>query len=329
MIASIGTGKAAPDISILIPTYNRCESLKRTLLDIADLEKGDFSWEVVAIDNNSTDSTGDLLSHLQNRMPLRKMFVASPGKNAALNAALERGGLGEIVVFTDDDITPAKDWLVRVWDSTRRRPCFDIFGGPIEIGMPSAEVPKWTEDRFIRKIAFAENLQPRKEHRYRDHEYPFGGNYWIRRHLIEKGYRFDERLGPKPRDAMLGDEISFLRGLRRDGYEILHIPSASVTHRLQENSLTLENLSRRIKEVGRSHPHIWGNPDPHLFETHPKTWMTRSLAGLARNTMRLGWASLSFNPDKRVERRFRPSLEIASSLESFQIFWKSRKARAG
>jgi cellulose synthase/poly-beta-1,6-N-acetylglucosamine synthase-like glycosyltransferase len=63
-----------------------------------------------------------------------RIFEETNGKNAAVNAGL-RFVSGDLVVFTDDDVLPRHDWLVRLREAADNEPSFGMFGGVI--------VPRW------------------------------------------------------------------------------------------------------------------------------------------------------------------------------------------
>ena len=77
------------DISILICTYNRAESLRRTLLKMESLEApAELQWELMVVDNHSTDHTRLVCEEFKGRLPLVYDFEATQGKSFALNRAL-------------------------------------------------------------------------------------------------------------------------------------------------------------------------------------------------------------------------------------------------
>src|SRR4030043_1747507 len=104
----------ARDITVIIGTYNRAQELARTLEGMAKAEKRGLSVEFVVVDNGSTDSTKSVVDLFHGRIPINYIFEPRSGKNRALNTALENCTLGEIVVFTDDDVDVSPDWLVLI-----------------------------------------------------------------------------------------------------------------------------------------------------------------------------------------------------------------------
>ena len=75
--------------SIVIPAYNRASELRQTLLSLSKLQvRGD--WELIVVDNNSTDETSRVIMEAGGDFPvdLRYVFEPSPGRSAALNAGI-------------------------------------------------------------------------------------------------------------------------------------------------------------------------------------------------------------------------------------------------
>jgi glycosyltransferase involved in cell wall biosynthesis len=97
--------------SVIIATYNRSKELADTLRSLAELTTRD-SWEVIVVDNNSTDATPQVVNEAAASfpVPLRYLFEGRQGKAVALNTAIEQAS-GEILAFTDDDALLERDWL--------------------------------------------------------------------------------------------------------------------------------------------------------------------------------------------------------------------------
>src|SRR5687767_3303766 len=96
--------------SVLICTYNRASLLRETLESLAGV-KSARAWEVVIVDNNSTDDTRTVVEEMAVTFPAPLLYVFEPrqGKSHALNTGLDVCR-GQVIVFTDDDVHVAPAW---------------------------------------------------------------------------------------------------------------------------------------------------------------------------------------------------------------------------
>src|SRR5437016_4807888 len=100
-------------ITVVVCTYNRCESLVGTLTSLGCQKLPEsVEWEVVVVDNNSNDRTRQVVQEFQRSNPerFRYGFEPRPGKSIALNTGI-REARGEVIAFTDDDVTMQTTWL--------------------------------------------------------------------------------------------------------------------------------------------------------------------------------------------------------------------------
>jgi glycosyltransferase involved in cell wall biosynthesis len=117
-------------ISLIVCTRNRCSSLRDCLEYVRRLESpGD--WELVIVDNASTDQTADLLKTFVENIPfgVRLVFEPIPGLGRARNAGVAKAS-GEIIAFTDDDCYVSSDFLIRILEVFRDAR-IDFMGGRI------------------------------------------------------------------------------------------------------------------------------------------------------------------------------------------------------
>src|ERR1700690_361651 len=101
------------DLSVVICTYNRSESLANTLRSLSvQLLPDTLQWEVLVLDNNSRDKTRAVVEEFCREFPGRFRYVleARQGKSHALNSGI-REACGDIVAFTDDDVLLEPSWL--------------------------------------------------------------------------------------------------------------------------------------------------------------------------------------------------------------------------
>ncbi len=306
-------------ISVLLPTFNRAESLKATLGHLARLDRSNLEVEFVVIDNNSSDHTKRVIESFKGRMPLRPLFQRKPGKNAALNVALKKGGLGGVIVFTDDDVLPQRDWLVQIALACRRQPDYDVFGGKTYVVWPSESVPAWATSSAIIGWGFASNEDLGDwEGPYPAKRYPVGFNYWVRKEAMGNR-RFNESLGPAPAARIIGDETAFQMDLQRAGHKILYCSRAVVGHCVQPELLTVEGMYRRARSAGRSAPHVAGLRRQKLFDTHPFCWRVLRYASLLRHGALYLLALFHPKHTTGIEARILALRELTSDREMLRL----------
>ena len=100
-------------LSVILCTYNRCQSLEKALASVAASRTPDRTdWEVLVIDNNSKDQTRQVIEECASRNPgrFRYIFEAKQGKSNALNTGI-REARGDILAFMDDDVLVEPSWL--------------------------------------------------------------------------------------------------------------------------------------------------------------------------------------------------------------------------
>jgi glucosyl-dolichyl phosphate glucuronosyltransferase len=234
-------------VSVLICTYNRARSLDHTLDCFASLPRpSTYDADVIVVDNNSNDTTRDVVAAVARRssIPIRYAFEARQGKSFALNTGLAVAA-GQILALTDDDVTPARDWLDQIVDVFRRHDPVFIGGKvlPRWAAPPSAALlterakdvwgPLALVDYGEEPIEYAPDLPVGRR--------PIGANMAIRRDAMQaiNGWRTD--LGKVNNTLISGEdhEIYFRMlhaGLYRGRYEprvIVHheVPAARLTRR--------------------------------------------------------------------------------------------------
>ena len=116
--------------TVAICTWNRAWLLPRVLERLTRLQHTQSEWEVVVVNNNSTDDTERVLDAFAGRLPLRRAFEARPGLSHARNTAV-RWATGDYIVWTDDDALVDADWLAAYVRAAEQHPEAAVFGGPV------------------------------------------------------------------------------------------------------------------------------------------------------------------------------------------------------
>src|SRR5215470_11241103 len=133
------------DISVVLATYNRAASLQITLESFAKLRiPPTLDWELLVVDNNSTDATAaTVFRHIDRHGPrVRYIFEGQQGRSAALNAGIA-ASKGEIIAFTDDDIILDPDWLSQIYRAFDDRSVSAVAGRILPLW--NHQKPRWLE----------------------------------------------------------------------------------------------------------------------------------------------------------------------------------------
>jgi GT2 family glycosyltransferase len=171
------------------------------------------------------------------------------GKNAALNAAI---GLaeGQLLLFTDDDVRFATDWVSTMWQGAQRWPEHTVFGGRVLVEWPAAGSSPFSPDSRYLGIAFT-LLDPEWDEGPRAEFHPFGPNMAVRRSVVDAGLRFDPRLGPRPGRYVMGGETEFAERATDGGRPAVFLPGSVVHHTVRPAQYRLRWLLPRARRYGR------------------------------------------------------------------------------
>jgi glycosyltransferase involved in cell wall biosynthesis len=191
----------------------------------------DLAWEIVIVNNNSTDHTDDVISEYVGRLPVWREFEPRPGKSNAQNRAIDVAK-GDYIVWTDDDVVVDAGWLTAYVEAFRRWPDAAVFGGRI---MPRYETPveKWvTESEAVLEGPYAvrdfgDHIQVLSADD-EDH-FPFGANFAIRA-IEQRAFRYNPDLGPVPNKIRNQEEIDVIHRALGSGATGYWIPDAIVEH---------------------------------------------------------------------------------------------------
>lgn len=288
-------------ITVLFSTFNGADTLPAMLDSLTRLVPPPGGWKLVAVDNGSTDGSGDLLRSFAGRLPLTVLSEPAKGKNRALNRGLEIAE-GDLVVLTDDDIVASGGWLTAWAAVADRLPGFDIFGGRI-LPRWAMEPPEWLLGEVPLGPVYAATDPAWTEGPIRA-GCVWGPNMAVRRRVFEAGHRFDERIGPDGTTSYaMGSETEFTMRLEGLGFRCAHSPAPVVEHQIQAASMTQEWVLRRAFRYGRGERlqqlAAGGGSDARLFG-YPR-WIVRqwgerqfelmraSLGGTERERFRLRW----------------------------------------
>lgn len=188
-------------LSIIICTYNRAELLQKSINSLSGQEVQPDDWELIVVDNNSTDSTRTVVS----KFPwVRYVFEPNQGLSHARNRGLEEAS-GDWVAYVDDECQMPSLWVGNILSLINaHRP--KVFGGPI-YPWYEGDKPLWFKDDYG-SYSLAHNLDASGQ------PHISGGNMGFDRAALRQAGGFDPALGVSAGRVLYGEETAIIQKLK-------------------------------------------------------------------------------------------------------------------
>jgi glycosyltransferase involved in cell wall biosynthesis len=268
----------APDLSVILPTRNRAGLLPGVLDRLAAQQTGgQFTFEVIVIENACTDGTRAIAEARQGSfpVPLRVLSEPMPGKSHALNTGI-RAARGTWLAFFDDDIVTPPDWLAALWRCANEEPADAVTGRVLPLW--EAPLPAWLE------AAAAEHINqmgigcidhgPARRHTARGQDCRWvGGNMAVRRESVLAA-------GPFSTSLIRGEDSEYYYRCVARGLRIVYEPAATARHRVGAERLTPEAMRRWRHRQGRFEATVLPWKPSHILTVMPLWRWRTTLAAL-------------------------------------------------
>jgi glycosyltransferase involved in cell wall biosynthesis len=246
------------DATVLICTYNRARYLARTLDSLAAMSASPgFSWNVLVVDNNSSDETRQIVLSRAGAfpVPLHYLFEGRQGKSNALNSGMS-AAQARIIVFTDDDVDVGPEWIRASVRPLLERQDIDYTGGPVR-PIWGGQRPAWLDETGNLGGTIAVKDHGSQVFVFEDErKTPLGVNMAVRRSLIERIGGFRPDLGRNGK-ALLGQEqAEFFYRSREAGARGLYVPGMTLDHVVPAARLTRSYFRRWWFWKGVSHARV-------------------------------------------------------------------------
>ncbi len=238
-------------VTIGICTWNKAGLLDRVLTGMGALAiPSGLEWEVLVVNNNSTDQTDAVISRHRGRLPIRRLFEPTPGKSNALNRAIQ-AVRGELILWTDDDVLVDRHWLAEYVAAAEAFPRDSFFGGPIE-PVFDASPPVWLRRSWEHLRGAYGSLDLGTEPlRLEEDQLPYGANFAIRTR-VQRCYLYDPSMCLRENERLGGEDILLCRQLLADGHRGRWVPKARVRHWVSARCLTIGYVRGCFFGAGRT-----------------------------------------------------------------------------
>jgi glucosyl-dolichyl phosphate glucuronosyltransferase len=230
-------------LDVVIPTYNRQQSLARTLgsLQKARVPNG-LSVGITVVDNNSSDETRLVVERWSQELSgVSYVYENKQGRSFALNAGIQATS-GDLIGFIDDDEEIEESWYESVYDAFSSRDV-DFIGGPY---IPNWEVepPNWLPRKYcgvIGDIQAGDRIVPF------DESYPgilMGGNAVLKREILNRVGLYMTSVSRKGKKLLAGEDEEMYQRLLKANAKGLYLPHLRIFHHIPAERLTKSYFRR-------------------------------------------------------------------------------------
>ena len=234
---------SAPQISLIICTYNREKFLGHALQSLTQQTLPAKDFEILIINNNSTDRTPQISRDFMAAHPklnVRYFVETSQGLSYARNRGIKEA-LAPIITYMDDDAEAEDDFLEQVLSFFDTKPETAGMGGKI-IPKYEGSPPPWMNKYlygFVTKVDYGDRIFT-----YTGKNYPAGCNMTYRKELLERVGGFNENL------KWRADDKYIFFAVKAVSDKIFHYPKAIVRHNIDAYRTTDENFLKLSRKFG-------------------------------------------------------------------------------
>lgn len=258
------------DVSVVLCTYNRAAQLRKTLESLAQQEVAeDLDWELIVVDNNSTDHTAAVVEQFrqqQHSVNIQYLFEAAQGKSYALNAGI-RHARGRYLAFTDDDVVVDKNWVLAIRAAFRDLGC-TVIAGRVRALWEHAK-PRWLSQAKGKRFAAAivEYEQGDRPFRLEIGQAGIGANMAVELGVFHRQGLFRTDIGPtaktdrKAGSGLRCEDSEIFERVIRAGEPVFYAPDVVVDHPVEEFRATKRYFLNYYFANGRSRVRIQGVDD--------------------------------------------------------------------
>jgi len=272
-------------LSIIIPTRNRAKILFRALESILKQTFPASSFEVIVVDNGSTDNTRSVVeSFLGKMLNIQYFYEERPGLHNGRHTGMINAQ-AENLVFVDDDVEAQPEWLCHI-DQSFEDERNMLIGGKV---LPKYEShpPEWIRQMWDKRqpagniLGYLSLLDLGEKEKIIDPTLVFGCNFSVRKKIIEEAGGFHPDAMPRELIRLRGDgETHISRFVSKKGYQAIYNPKAVVFHWIPMKRMTKEYFYKRSFIQGISDSYTWIRENGIKNGLKKKKWFIRKFLNI-------------------------------------------------
>jgi glycosyltransferase involved in cell wall biosynthesis len=243
------------DITVAIPTYNGESRLPEVLDRLrSQIHTQNFSWEIIIVDNNSTDNTAKVIQAYQadwsKSFPLKYYFEAKQGAAFARRHAIEVAR-GTLIGFLDDDNLPASDWVAAAYEFGQKYPAAGAYGSQIHAILEA--VPPDNFHRIAPFLAITERgSQPLQYEPSKKILPPSAGLVIRKQAWLDSVPKQMILTGRVSGNMLTSEDLEMLSYIQKSSWELWYNPAMQVSHKIPAWRLERSYLIPFFRGIGLS-----------------------------------------------------------------------------
>ncbi len=245
-------------ISIIICCYNAAMRIQPTLQALQKQVDPGFPWELIVVDNASTDTTGEVAKRVWEQNPVTRLTVVNEEQPGLIHA--RHKGLAEaryeIVSFIDDDNWVEEKWVVKIGEVFSMDPQIAAAGGQ---SLPAFEktAPEWFP-RYQQHFAVGKQMD-RSGYIENEKGFLWGAGLSFRKSIWERlkltGYQ-NLTVGRQGKNMMAGEDTELCYAFRLMGYRLYYRDDLVLTHYMPDNRMQFAYLLKMTFGFGLAHARL-------------------------------------------------------------------------
>lgn len=284
------------EISVVVCTRNRAGPLATLLTSMAALRVPEgLTWELLIVDNGSSDDTPEVVQSFADRLPIRYTREDTAGLSNARNHGVA-AARGRYLCWTDDDAEVHPHWLAAYMAAFRRHPDAAVFGGQVTPRLDAPTPPwfaklrtRWPLNGIVAERNFGDAPVPLN---FETGVVPWGVNYAIRA-KEQREHTYDPMLGVSPLQRRSGEESQLLFEVIDGGAKGWWVPGCQVFHIFPTKRQSRKYFAEHFAAIGEALAHLDHTRERHVMNRDGL--QPRMVHGSRLNLqVRIWWNALAF-----------------------------------
>ena len=249
--------RVASDFTIVIATYNGAQRIGAVLERLrCQIDVSDLVWEVIVVDNNSTDDTKEVIQRYQDSwpqaIPLRYEFEARQGAGYARHHGTKVAN-SPLIGYLDDDNLPWINWVRSAYRFGQQNPNVGVFGSRIRGKFSTT--PPTNFERISALLALTDRGDQPIPYKPEAKILPPGAGLVVRRQAWLDNIPEERSLSEKFGEREAGEDLEVVLRIQQAGWPVWYNPHMLMYHDIPGHRLTRKYLVALCRGIGLSRYH--------------------------------------------------------------------------